>query len=92
MNIKAIDLWSAIQKRDDWGDVCFIDGIHLTAEGSKIVAKDILKVIKEAEWEPSLHWNSMPAKFGEDPPYDPIGPDEKTTFNISNIPYFVGME
>ena len=24
MNIKAIDLWSAIQKRDNWQDVCFM--------------------------------------------------------------------
>ncbi|XP_061344460.1 GDSL esterase/lipase CPRD49-like isoform X2 [Gastrolobium bilobum] len=84
MNIKAIDLWSAIQKRDNWQDVCFIDGIHLSAEGSKIVAKEILKVLEEAEWEPNLHWKSMPIEFGEDSPYDPIGPDGKTTTNVSS--------
>ncbi|KAM4104253.1 hypothetical protein ACJW30_06G143400 [Castanea mollissima] len=31
------------------------DGIHLSAEGSKIVVEEILKVIKEADWEPCLH-------------------------------------
>lgn len=84
MNIKAIDLWSALQKRGNWRDVCFTDGIHLTSEGSNIVAKEILKVIKEAEWEPCLHWNSMPTEYGEDSPYDPVGPDGKTTVNVSN--------
>jgi len=24
MKIKVIDMWSAIQKRDDWKDVCFM--------------------------------------------------------------------
>lgn len=60
------------------------DGVHLSAEGSKIVAKEILKVLKEAEWEPSLHWKSMPFEFGEDSPYDPIGPDGITTINVSS--------
>ena len=42
------------------------DGIHLSSEGSKIVAKEILKVLREAEWEPKLHWKSMPTEFEED--------------------------
>ncbi|KAK7294694.1 hypothetical protein RJT34_17587 [Clitoria ternatea] len=84
MNIKAIDLWSAIQKRDDWRDVCFTDGIHLTSEGSKIVAKEILKVLEEADWEPSLHWKSMPIVYGEDSPYDPLDPAGKATRNVSS--------
>ncbi|KAL4394341.1 hypothetical protein AHAS_Ahas02G0142300 [Arachis hypogaea] len=46
------------------------DGIHLTAEGSKIVAKEILKILKEAEWEPNLHWKSLPTQFGEDSPVE----------------------
>ncbi|XP_027192078.1 GDSL esterase/lipase CPRD49-like isoform X2 [Cicer arietinum] len=84
MNVKAIDLWSALQQRDDWSNVCFIDGIHLSHEGNKIVVKEILKVLEEADWEPSLHWKSMPNEFAEDSPYDPVGMDEKTTVNISN--------
>jgi len=24
MNVKGIDLWSAIQKNDNWEDVCFM--------------------------------------------------------------------
>ncbi|KAJ1396167.1 SGNH hydrolase-type esterase domain [Sesbania bispinosa] len=84
MNVKAIDLWSALQQRDDWSDVCFMDGIHLSSEGNKIVVKEILKVLREADWEPSLYWKSMPTEFAEDSPYDPIGVDEKTTVNVSN--------
>ncbi|KAH1086954.1 hypothetical protein GYH30_018462 [Glycine max] len=84
MNIKAIDLWSAIQKRDNWQDVCFIDGIHLSSEGSKIVLKEILNVLKGAEWEPSLYWKSMPSEFDEDSPYDPVTTDGKSTINLSS--------
>ncbi|CAL0302621.1 unnamed protein product [Lupinus luteus] len=87
LNIKAVDLWSALQKRSDWRDVCFLDGIHLSAEGSKIVAKEILKLIKEAEWEPSLHFKSMPVEFDEDSPYDPLSSDGNTTSNISREPF-----
>ncbi|RDX92486.1 GDSL esterase/lipase CPRD49, partial [Mucuna pruriens] len=87
MNIKAIDLWSAIQTVDNWQDVCFIDGIHFTAEGSKITWREILKVLKEAEWEPSLHWSSMPSEFGEDSPYDPVAADGNSTQNLSNLAY-----
>ena len=115
MNVKAIDLWSAVQQRHDWSDVCFTwvyipialslvymmekyksrndsfdevlfdrDGIHLSHEGNKIVAKEILKVLREADWEPSLHWNSMPTEFAEDSLYDPNGVDEESIINVSN--------
>ncbi|XP_004492451.1 GDSL esterase/lipase WDL1-like [Cicer arietinum] len=87
MNIKAIDLWSTLQKRSDWRDVCFTDGIHLTSEASKIVVKEILKILKEADWEPCLHWKSLPIEFGEDSPYDPVGPDGKTTMNVSSMTF-----
>ena len=61
----------------------FRDGIHFSYEGSKIVVKEIMKVLREAEWEPSLHWKSLPAEFGEDSPYDPVSPDGNTTVNVS---------
>ncbi|KAM3737705.1 hypothetical protein ACB098_09G076200 [Castanea mollissima] len=63
MDIKAIDLWTAIQKKDGWATDCFTDGIHLSSEGSKIVVKEILKVFREADWEPSLLWKSLPTEF-----------------------------
>ena len=64
------------------------DGIHFSAEGSEMVSKEILKVIKEADWEPSLYWKTMPVEFGEDSRYDPIHPlDPTKTINISNIPF-----
>lgn len=61
------------------------DGIHLSGEGSKIVAKEIMKVLKEAEWEPSLHWKSMPSEFDDDSPYHPVSPDGKTTINLVHV-------
>ncbi|RHN46459.1 putative SGNH hydrolase-type esterase domain-containing protein [Medicago truncatula] len=66
-------------------DMC--DGVHLSTEGSEIVTKEILNVIKKAEWEPSLYCKLMPAEFGEDTPYDMVSLDGKTTVNFSNVPF-----
>ncbi|GMH04201.1 hypothetical protein Nepgr_006040 [Nepenthes gracilis] len=84
MGVKVIDLWTAIQKRDDWLTACFTDGIHLSAEGSNVVVEAILRVLKEADWEPSLHWKSMPTEFSEDSPFDLVAYDGKTTLNASD--------
>ena len=62
----------------------YSDGIHLSSEGSKIVLKEILNVLKGAEWEPSLYWKSMPSEFDEDSPYDPVTTDGKSTINLSS--------
>ncbi|KAJ8535414.1 hypothetical protein K7X08_023134 [Anisodus acutangulus] len=87
MNLKVVDLWTALQKREDWLTACFTDGIHLAEEGSKIVVEEILKVLKEADWTPSLHWKSMPNEFPEDSPYDLVLADGKTTINPSEWTY-----
>ncbi|XP_041000549.1 GDSL esterase/lipase CPRD49-like [Juglans microcarpa x Juglans regia] len=87
MSVKVVDLFTALQKRDDWMEACFTDGIHLSAEGSKIVVGEILKVLKEADWEPCLHWKSMPTEFAEDSPYDLVAADGKTTLNPSDWTY-----
>ncbi|KAL3531694.1 hypothetical protein ACH5RR_005215 [Cinchona calisaya] len=84
LDIKVVDLWTALQQRHDWLDVCFTDGIHLSSEASKIVVKEILKVLKEADWEPSLHWRSLPTEFSEDSPFDVVGPDRKA-INVSDL-------
>ena len=63
------------------------DGIHFSAEGSEMVSREILKVIKEADWEPSLYWKTMPVEFGEDSPYDVVHPNGMSTINISNVPF-----
>lgn len=39
------------------------------------MVQQILKVIREADWKPSLYWTRMPIEFDEDSCYDPIGPD-----------------
>lgn len=46
--------------------------------------KEILKVLREAKWEPSLYWLSMLTEFSEDSPYYTVGPDGKTTINPSH--------
>lgn len=55
--------------------------------GSKIVVEEIIKVLKEAEWTPSLYWKSMPTEFAEDSPYDLVLADGKTTINPSEWTY-----
>ena len=57
------------------------DGVHLSAEGSKIVVEELLK---EAEWKASLCWKSMPTEFGDDFPYDLVAFDGMTTLNPSD--------
>lgn len=48
------------------------------------MVKEILKVIKEADWEPSLFWESMPIEFSEDSPYYMVHPyDNGKTINSS---------
>ncbi|XP_051130561.1 GDSL esterase/lipase CPRD49-like [Andrographis paniculata] len=79
LNIEVINLWEALQDRSDWANSYLSDGIHLTSEGSKIVAKEILRVIRDAKWKPNLYWTSMEMDFPEFPPLYPVGRDGKTT-------------
>ncbi|CAN1853718.1 GDSL esterase/lipase CPRD49 [Linum perenne] len=86
MGVKGVDLWTSIQQHTDKGHSCFTDGIHLSAEGSKVVVKQILKAIKEADWEPSLDSRSLPTEFPEDSPYDPVSHDGNTV-NVSDFDF-----
>ncbi|KAI3810983.1 hypothetical protein L1987_20696 [Smallanthus sonchifolius] len=63
MGIKAINLCDAFKQHYHWMTTCFTDGVHLSATGSKIVTKEILKVLKEADWKPSLYWEALPMEF-----------------------------
>ncbi|KAL8039174.1 hypothetical protein ABFS82_10G016800 [Erythranthe guttata] len=84
IDCQVINLWTAFQHRDDWGAAYLLDGIHLSSEGCKIVVKEILKVLREAEWEPSLYWIKMADEFSDDSPYYTVCPNGKTTMNISH--------
>ncbi|XP_022767721.1 GDSL esterase/lipase CPRD49-like [Durio zibethinus] len=87
LDVKGIDLWTALQQRDDWKTACFTDGIHLSSEGSKLVAKEILKGLREAEWKPSLYWRSLPTEFGEESVYDPISQDGRSNISIAQLEF-----
>ena len=52
--------------------------MHLSSEGSKIVVKEILKVLKEADWEPSLYFMSLKPEYVE---YSPSPADGKITLD-----------
>jgi hypothetical protein len=45
-------------------------------------------VLKEADWEPSLHWKSIPTEFPEDSSYDLVAADGVTTLNPSEWTYY----
>ncbi|PIA27761.1 hypothetical protein AQUCO_07600135v1 [Aquilegia coerulea] len=77
IGVKVVDLCSAIKRRDNWEKLCFIDGVHFSAEGSFIVVEEILKVLKEAEWEPSMYWKSLPTEFA-----DLVADDRIHTINV----------
>ncbi|XP_042417257.1 GDSL esterase/lipase CPRD49-like [Zingiber officinale] len=71
MDLKVIDLFTIIQEHDDQSTPCFIeDGIHFSAEGSKVLAREILKAIRNADWKPTLYCNAMLPEFAEDSDYD----------------------
>ncbi|XP_051114225.1 GDSL esterase/lipase CPRD49-like isoform X2 [Andrographis paniculata] len=82
MDVEAINLWSAVGKRDDWANACLVDGIHLSEQGSKVVVEEILKVLKkkdeEVQWEPSLYWLSMPNEFSEGSSFFVVAPGGET--------------
>ncbi|XP_071722688.1 GDSL esterase/lipase CPRD49-like [Rutidosis leptorrhynchoides] len=63
MEITVINLYNLITKQDDWMTTCFVDGMHLSATGSTIVADEIQKILSETNWKPSLHWESLPTEF-----------------------------
>ncbi|KAE8711662.1 vacuolar cation/proton exchanger 3-like [Hibiscus syriacus] len=84
IRIKCVDLWTAFRKRDDWMTTCFTDGIHFSSEGSELVAKEILKAMEEAGWEPSLCCNSMPTEFDQDLVYDLVTQDGES-INVSDL-------
>ncbi|GAA0153313.1 esterase [Lithospermum erythrorhizon] len=86
MDVKVVDLFNVIRRHNGWLSTCFTDGVHLTSEGSKVVVEEILKVLSDANWEPSLHWKSMPTEFDEDSPYYCVGPDGITAKNLSHVP------
>ncbi|KAL8119754.1 hypothetical protein AgCh_017020 [Apium graveolens] len=88
VGVKVVDLWTAIQQKDDWLTSCFTDGVHLSAEGSKIVVHEILKVLKEADWTPSLHWKSMPTEFAGKSPYNLVAADGKSTLDPSDWTFY----
>ena len=53
-----------------------------------MVVEEVLKVLKEAEWEPCLHWKSMPTEFGVNSLYDLVAYDGKTTINPSEWTFY----
>ncbi|XP_076922523.1 GDSL esterase/lipase CPRD49-like [Bidens hawaiensis] len=57
--INVINLCNLFKQHDDWETTFLIDGMHFTEKGSQVVAKEILKTIKEADWKPSLYWQHM---------------------------------
>lgn len=84
LNISFCSIFIVTLQNLTWIKLCFSDGMHFAEEGSKIVAEEILKALKEADWEPSLHWKSMPTEFAEDSPYDLLASDGNSTLNPSD--------
>jgi hypothetical protein len=65
--------------------------LHLSEEGSNIVVEEILKVLKEAEWEPCLHWKATPTEFAEDSPFDLVSSSGQFTGNYHGTDLFVAL-
>lgn len=49
------------------------------------MVKEILEVLKETDWEPNLHWRSLPTEFPEISPYIFVGPKGETAVKVSHL-------
>ncbi|KAH7284561.1 hypothetical protein KP509_34G059900 [Ceratopteris richardii] len=74
VNVGVVDLWTAIQKEENWQTECLSDGLHLTAKGNQILFDELVKVIEDANWTPSLSWKSMAEDYIEPSIYDFVHP------------------
>lgn len=41
------------------------DGMHLSAQGSAVMLEELLKVLKDSPWQPSLHYDAMSEDLSE---------------------------
>ncbi|KAJ4762034.1 GDSL esterase/lipase CPRD49 [Rhynchospora pubera] len=74
-SFRVIDLFNAIQQHHDWAHTLLVDGVHFSPVASDIVAAEIVRVINEADWEPSLSVGDLPTEFEEVVyPIQPIDP------------------
>jgi hypothetical protein len=51
-----------------------------------------MKVLREAEWEPSLHWKSLPAEFEQLLPNYPVSSDVKTMLSEASFLRYMQWE
>lgn len=69
-----IDLWTSIQRQPYWQTACLTDGMHLSAQGSAVMLKQLLNVLKGATWQPCLHYDAMPEDMCEPSISDSVHP------------------
>lgn len=65
MGAGNIDLWTSIQRQPGWQTACLSDGMHLSAQGSAVMLEELLKVLKDSPWQPSLHYDAMSEDLSE---------------------------
>ena len=51
--------------------------MHLSALGSAVMLEELLKVLKDSTWQPSLHYDTMSEDLTEPSIYDTIHPSEE---------------
>ncbi|PHT36848.1 hypothetical protein CQW23_24548 [Capsicum baccatum] len=61
LSVPVINFFEALYRKPG----VFLDGMHLTADGSKILFDKIKDVIKNADWEPTLDWDKMPTEYAD---------------------------
>jgi len=53
------------------------DGMHLSSQGSAVMLEELIKVLKDAPWQPSLHYDAMPEDLSEPSIYTTVHPSEE---------------
>lgn len=73
----TINLWELIQRSKNWETECLSDGMHLSPIGNQTLLEELLKVLRNANWVPSLYWENMTSDFSEPSIYDYVHPSQE---------------
>jgi len=74
LKVPVVDLWGEMQKKEGWQELHFIDGLHFSPEGTREVARLLLRVIEEKL--PQLELSKLANQFPWSDKWDPEDPQK----------------
>lgn len=81
LELPVVDLWTEMQRQEDWGPRLFDDGLHFSPAGNQFVYEEILRGIKTSY--PNLRSHKLPVHFPNSAFIDPEHPELTFVHNAS---------